>query len=228
MTKLLQHHLERVQQRMKTQADKGRTERSFEVGDWVYLKLQPYLQSSVESRANHKLSFRFYGPYQVEQRVGDVAYKLKLPPTSMIHPVIHVSQLKKSVANDTLVFSELPVEPPALQVPEKILAKRRRQMGASVRNEVMVRWTGLTDSLATWENLQVLRQRFPEAPAWGQAGSEEEGDVTNQERRSRRAERRKKEAEVMRSGTKEEVAQLRKSKRERRRAARFSGPDWTT
>jgi hypothetical protein len=57
MTKLLQQHLERVQQRMKSQADKGRTERVFEAGDKVFLKLQPYLQSSVAFRANHKLAF---------------------------------------------------------------------------------------------------------------------------------------------------------------------------
>jgi hypothetical protein len=163
----------------------------------------------------------------VEQRVGNVAYKLKLPSTSMIHPVIHVSQLKKYVAKDIKVSSDLPMDPPALQVPEKILAKRSRQLGSSTRQEALIRWTGLTDSLPTWENLQALRRRFPDAPAWGQAGSEEDGDVTNQVRHHMRAERKKKEAELLRSGTKEEVAQVRRTRRERRRAARFSGPEWT-
>jgi hypothetical protein len=138
MTKLLQQHVERVQQRMKSQADKGRTERSFAVGDWVYLKLQPYLQSSFEHHSNYKLSFRFYGPYEVEQRVGEVTYKLKLPATSMIHPVIHVSQLKKSVAKDAMVLKDLPTEPPALQVPDKILARHQRRLGAILRNEVLI------------------------------------------------------------------------------------------
>jgi hypothetical protein len=154
-----------MQQRMKAQADKGRTKRTFEVGDWVYLKLQPYLQSSVEHQSNYKLSFRFYGPYKIEQRVGEVAYKLKLPETSMIHPVIHVSQLKKCVSKDTKVFQELPVDPPALQVPEKVLATRTRQLGTSSLKEALVRWSGLPDTLATWENVQVLRRRFPDAPA---------------------------------------------------------------
>jgi transposase InsO family protein len=43
MTRLLKQHLERVRQRMKRQADKKRSERTFEVGDMVFLKLQPYI-----------------------------------------------------------------------------------------------------------------------------------------------------------------------------------------
>lgn len=61
MAVLLKQHLERYRQRMKDQADKKRSERSFAVGDWVFVKLQPYVQVSVAARANHKLSFRFFG-----------------------------------------------------------------------------------------------------------------------------------------------------------------------
>lgn len=43
MTQLLRQHLNRAQQVMKTQADKKRSFRSFQVGDWVFLKLQPYV-----------------------------------------------------------------------------------------------------------------------------------------------------------------------------------------
>lgn len=87
-------HLLRMQQRMKHQADKNRTERMFVVGDEVFLKLQPYIQASVVRRANHKLAFKFFGPYRIVDRVGAVAYKMDLPSSSKIHPVFHVSQLK--------------------------------------------------------------------------------------------------------------------------------------
>lgn len=50
---------------MKAQADKHRTERVFAVGDSVFLKLQPYIQASVAPRANHKLAYKFFGPYTV-------------------------------------------------------------------------------------------------------------------------------------------------------------------
>ena len=95
--RLLQQHLERIKLRMKNQADKKRSDRVFQVGDYVFLKLQPYIQSSVAPRAHHKLLFKYYGPFQVLERIGDVAYRLLLPPGSRIHPVIHVSQLKKAL-----------------------------------------------------------------------------------------------------------------------------------
>jgi hypothetical protein len=65
MQNLVKQHLHRAQDRMKQQADKGRSERQFKVGDMVFLKLQPYVQSSLAPRSNQKLAFKFFGPYKV-------------------------------------------------------------------------------------------------------------------------------------------------------------------
>ena len=70
MTALLRQHLHRANNRMKLFADGKRSDRSFQVGDWVYLKLQPYVQTTLAIRANAKLAFRFFGPFLVEQKVG--------------------------------------------------------------------------------------------------------------------------------------------------------------
>lgn len=92
---------------MKAQADTNRSEHTFQVDDFVYLKLHPYIQQSVEARGNHKLAFRFFGPYKIIKHVGEVAYKLALPSSSQVHQVVHVSQLKKHVPPSTKVSNSL-------------------------------------------------------------------------------------------------------------------------
>ena len=62
---LLQQHLKRAQQHMKIVADRRCSERQFAVGDWVYLKIQPYIQTTLATRSNPKLAFRYFGPFQV-------------------------------------------------------------------------------------------------------------------------------------------------------------------
>jgi len=109
MLQLLQQHLLRVQQRQKHQADKRRSERSFVVGDCVFLKIQLYVQSSLHKRANHKLSFKYFGPYQILERIGQVAYKLLLPSSTSVHLVFHVSLLKKAIGDISRVNEELPI-----------------------------------------------------------------------------------------------------------------------
>jgi hypothetical protein len=52
MNRLIKQHLSRAQEHMKRQADKRRSERVFFVGDSVYLKLKPYVHSSVMARTN--------------------------------------------------------------------------------------------------------------------------------------------------------------------------------
>ncbi|KAL8109972.1 hypothetical protein AgCh_025903 [Apium graveolens] len=94
MIKTLQFHLRRAQDRMKAQENQNRTERRFIVGDWVWLKLQPYRQKTMKIVTNEKLSSKYFDPFQVLEKVGSVAYKLMLPVSSQVHPVFRVSQIK--------------------------------------------------------------------------------------------------------------------------------------
>jgi hypothetical protein len=91
MSELIKQHLNRVVLRMKQHADKGSSERNFILDDWLFVKLQLYMQTSLAPRSNQKLGFKYFGPFRVVQQIGKVAYRLDLPSSSSIHPVFYVS-----------------------------------------------------------------------------------------------------------------------------------------
>ena len=129
----------------------------------VYLKLQPYRQVTVAIRKNLKLAAKFYGAYEVIERIGSVAYKLALPDGSRVHPVFHVSQLKRAIGH-AKVQKRLP------QVNEKgtFDLVPLRQLGTKniLRDHKMVyqrlvQWRGCSVDKATWEDEDLLKCNFP-------------------------------------------------------------------
>ena len=128
---------------MKHLANCNRTDREFVVGDWVYLCLQPYRQHSVAMRKVLKLSPRYYGPYQVVQRIGPVAFKLDLPATSRIHQLFHVSNLRKKLGADVqpqVVLSLVTAEGVLQPLPEAILDRCMVKKRNRAVTEVLVKW----------------------------------------------------------------------------------------
>ena len=178
MSEVILQHLNLAKQRMKKQADEHRSERQFQLGDLVFVKLQPYVQSSLAHRSNQKLAFKFFGPYRILARVGHVAYRLELPASSSVHPVFHVSQLKKSVGKSHSVTSHPPSEVILWSVPERILQTRSINKGTRSITQGFVLWSNLPRSLATWEDLEFLRQQFPRAAVWDRLGAQGRGGVT--------------------------------------------------
>ncbi|XP_073367702.1 uncharacterized protein [Aegilops tauschii subsp. strangulata] len=124
---MVKQHLHRAQQRMKDQTDKRRPECAFQPGDKVFLKLQPYVQTSVAQRACHKLAFKFFGPFTVLTKIGAVAYRLQLPEGSLVHPMFHVSQLRPAHLRPEQPVAALPSNVLAFQVPLEVLQYRWRK-----------------------------------------------------------------------------------------------------
>lgn len=163
-TMLLREVLEVAQGRMKSYADHNRSERVFEVGDWVYLKLQPYRQVTVAIRKNLKLYAKLFGPYKVLEKIGFVAYKLELPESSRVHPVFHVSQLKKAVGQ-AKVHRQLPqiTEQGTFDLsPLRQLDSRSIVKDHKVIHQLLIQWKGCSADEATWEDEDLLKINFPE------------------------------------------------------------------
>ena len=109
---------------MKQQTDQHRSKHTFQVGDMVFLCLHPYKKFSLKIKGRHKLDPNFYGPYKVLQNIGSVANKLELPPSSHIHPVFHVSCLKKVIGTNIraqTILLELDTQGSIILEPEAIL-----------------------------------------------------------------------------------------------------------
>jgi hypothetical protein len=103
--------------------------------------------------------------------LGSVAYRIQLPASSNIHPVIHVSQLKKAVGKNHQIVSSLPQDQTAMQVPLKIIQRcfiKRGEGGEFIAHvKVKVVWSGLDEQWPTWEDTDALRAKFSKASRLG-------------------------------------------------------------
>jgi len=165
MQQIIKDNLCKVQERMKHYADLHRTEREFQVSDLVYLKLQPYRQSSIALRNKLKLSSKYYGPYKILTKIGPVAYKLELPSTSRVHPVFHVSLLKKKIGAKKVVQSTLPSTGDDGQILVKPVVVLRRQMVKHNKVacvKLLIQWSNLPPEDATWEDYHFIKSKFPD------------------------------------------------------------------
>lgn len=159
----LKEILEAAQETMKTYADENRSKREFNIGDWVYSKLQSYRQITVAIKKNLKLLAKFFRPYEVLEKIGTVAYRLKLPATSRVHPVFYVSQLKK-VLGKAKVHRKLPWVNAhgtfELNPLRKLDSSRRLVKDHNVIYQVFIQWKGCSVDEATWEDKELLKLSF--------------------------------------------------------------------
>lgn len=167
----IKENLLQAQGRIKHFADKRRTERTFEVGDMVYLKMQLDRQNAFGLRGALKLRSKYYGPFRVMERIGRVAYKLQLPDDAHIHPVFHVSQLKKHVGLNAVPLPGLPLvgdDGKVKNYPVSVLERRVIPRRNEHVVQWLVQWENLDSTDATWEDAAFIQKTFPQFSPWGQ------------------------------------------------------------
>jgi hypothetical protein len=106
---MIRENLKVPQSRQKSYAENIRRDLSFEVGDFVYLKVSP-MRGTQRFKIKGKLAPRYVGPFMILSRKREVAYQLELPSQlSDVHDLFHVSQLKKClrVPEEQLLMEEL-------------------------------------------------------------------------------------------------------------------------
>jgi hypothetical protein len=120
---MVRENLRVAQLRQKSYANHRRRELTFEVGDFVYLKVSP-MRGLRRFKVRGKLKPRFIGQFKILEKRGEVAYQLELPPQlSNVHDMFHVSQLKRCLrvpeeqipmeeldAKEDLSYQEYPVK----------------------------------------------------------------------------------------------------------------------
>ncbi|XP_024965862.1 uncharacterized protein LOC112506067 [Cynara cardunculus var. scolymus] len=126
---------------------------------------------SVAPRIHQKLTARFFGPFKIVDRIGPVAYKLELSVSSKVHPVFHVSLLKKAVMSNAVEQNfppELEINTADMLFPIAILAER---MVGSHNDSVLqwlIQWKDRSMDEATWEDASVIKRPISKCKSWGQ------------------------------------------------------------
>ena len=158
---LLRQKLLKAQECMKAIMDGHRRDHEFHIGDWVLVKLWPYRQTTVSGVAHSKLAKRFYGPFQIIERMGPVAYKLALPEHSCIHPIFHCSILKpfigSLISEQAMHLPPLAMDNQLVPAPLAILAHKIVPSDIGPKHLVLVQWQGLHHDEAWWEEWSILK-----------------------------------------------------------------------
>lgn len=160
----LKENLHKAENRMKHYADMKRVERTFEVRDLVYLKMAPYRLAAFGFRGALKLQNKYYGPFLITQKVGRSAYKLQFPEDVKIHPVFHVSQLKKHIRQKSIPSPHLPMVNEEGTIKTGLAAVL--QVRQVPRHNVpvvqwFIQWQNLSPEEATWEDADFIKYTFP-------------------------------------------------------------------
>ncbi|KAK1664428.1 hypothetical protein QYE76_052587 [Lolium multiflorum] len=167
----IREYLKTAQSRQKSYADKRRREMTFEIGDFVYLKVSP-LKGMQRFQVKGKLAPRYVGPFKVLSRRGEVSYQLELPEEmAAVHNVFHISLLRKclEVPEKTEVFKNIDHRSVDInsdltyrEVPIRILEEAYRTTRTRSIKFLKIQWSNHTEEEATWEREEDMKKEYPD------------------------------------------------------------------
>ncbi|KAK1607617.1 hypothetical protein QYE76_031290 [Lolium multiflorum] len=167
----IREYLKTAQSRQKSYADKRRREMTFEIGDFVYLKVSP-LKGMQRFQLKGKLAPRYVGPFKVLSRRGEVSYQLELPEEmAAVHNVFHISLLRKclEVPEKTEVFKnidhrsvDINTDLTYREVPIRILEEAYRTTRTRSIKFLKIQWSNHTEDEATWEREEDMKKEYPD------------------------------------------------------------------
>ncbi|KAD6453740.1 hypothetical protein E3N88_08446 [Mikania micrantha] len=99
----------------------------------------------------------------MKQNADKKRRELSLPPTSKIHPVIHVSLLKKAVQGqvESILPTDLEIGESDIVQPSQVLAVQKVPQGSELVEEWLIQWQGQLPEEATWEMADFIQEQFP-------------------------------------------------------------------
>nr|GEZ52853.1 putative reverse transcriptase domain-containing protein [Tanacetum cinerariifolium] len=162
--------LKEARTRQKCYADKHHRSIEFQPGDHVFLKVSP-ARGVRRFGIKGKLSPRFIGPFEILDRVGEVSYRLALPPQlSHVHNVFHVSLLRGYKYHPLHVVSypldQIRADLFYVKEPEAILDHQDRVMRNKTIPFVKILWRNHPEREATWETEESIRTSYPHFLPW--------------------------------------------------------------
>ncbi|GJY59032.1 retrovirus-related pol polyprotein from transposon TNT 1-94 [Tanacetum coccineum] len=137
----------------------------FSVGDYVLLKVSPW-KGVVSFGKKEKLTPRFVRPFEIIEKVGLVAYKLRLPEElNGVHDTFHVSNLKKCLDDPTLQVPldeiQVDVKLNFMEEPMEILEREFKKLKRSKIAIVKVRWNSKSGPEFMWERKDRMKLNAP-------------------------------------------------------------------
>ncbi|GJZ04548.1 putative reverse transcriptase domain-containing protein [Tanacetum coccineum] len=162
---LIKEKLKVASDRQKSYADNRRKLLEFEVGDRVLLKVLPW-KGVIRFGTKGKLAPRYVGPFEILERIGPIAYRLRLPEElSSVHDTFHVLNLKKFLADANLhvPLDEIKIDKTHhfVKEPVEIMDREVRSLKRSKISLVKVRWNTKCVHEFTWEREDHMKSKYP-------------------------------------------------------------------